>query len=902
MRYRFGHHGRAKILVGAAASLVLVSATLGAAISHADSFGGEALSISVSPDGSLTKVESKSGSSYEPAKVGRHLPVRLVTTYICSNKASSDADNIRGKTGLLQIDLQVTNTTGRMERISADVNGRSTTRDTVISQPYAIAATARLSGIDPSDIVTAKPDGTGANGRVTNGVVGTDKEGVTTVQWAGLTGVNGAGSVAHFSLVVNAHKSFTPPTIEVAAQPGFDIGSDPATQKRRSDLVASTIKTLADANKVIGQSGLALAKARQTLDEAGGHVGRKTLADLQESNGQITASANQVAQATESLDSRATSMFNQTGDHVAEEVATTTESIKRLLGNPDAATPSVSIDTTTCDLSTTDQPGGKPGQSDRTVLGLINGLSSRLEALSKTTGNYQQKILSDSDRSLGPEGPSAAACQGNSSSLTCVAMKNHDQMANTLRDASSRGETLIDKLRIARRTRTLESVRELGKAIEKIDSATSQLDSTNSNRQLSRSIGAVERQLDDVSSKVDKVSDALKQIHDTSADASAAVQTESQRLNEATMIVCLESGMTIPRGAEAAKQPTISRDTAKQILSKLSAHACPAHEGDAMPPATAGGKNSVEGQSAAVNEKIQLITAATDSKNSSSPVQTSLADLRSSIARSQTALGQLKQANRSDYEAMDAQIQTLSDDVDYAKRKYVRVLVSTGLLTNDLGRFDDEISDFVNSLQAQPGKVNDEGTKRILKSAERLRSTISTSTGEVFDGFAAQTHSQAEQLRAQGSQTVRESNERMDAQSRALRTGLKTEMRKNSGEVHDAATKAVHDSEAVSALLVNDINRVMADIGSPNTAGSGLLGAMASSDAQLGIAQAHIGASGTQVSLATSTQLGEQSASMLDAAAVRASIARLENATDQDNDDADTAGWYSFHIDSAKEK
>jgi chitinase len=89
---------------------------------------------------------------------------------------------------MVGMDVTIYNTTGRLETVSADVDGHAVSREALISTPMTMAGSAVLDGVDPSKVVTAanrskRTDPAG------NGVIGVNKSGKTVVQWAALTGM-----------------------------------------------------------------------------------------------------------------------------------------------------------------------------------------------------------------------------------------------------------------------------------------------------------------------------------------------------------------------------------------------------------------------------------------------------------------------------------------------------------------------------------------------------------------------------------------------------------------------------------------------------------------------------------------------------------------------------------------
>ena len=139
-------------------------------------------------------------------------------------------------------------------------------------------------------------------------MVGVNENGKTVVQWAALTGVEPLGSVARFSLVVNA-RDFHVPTMNLAVTPGFgfqDVGT-----KNENALVVSTIKTLTETNQVLDESGKAIQLASQRLNKAGSNIGDKTINDLKASSARIGTNAKTTAQTVSQLAGQTSAAYHE---------------------------------------------------------------------------------------------------------------------------------------------------------------------------------------------------------------------------------------------------------------------------------------------------------------------------------------------------------------------------------------------------------------------------------------------------------------------------------------------------------------------------------------------------------------------------------------------------------------
>ena len=97
-----------------------------------------------------------------------------MVTYSHDGKVSSDPSLVAGADGEVGMDVTIYNTTGRLETVNADVNGRSISREALVSTPMTMAGSVILDDMDPSKVVTAasRNQHTDPAG---NGVVGVDK-------------------------------------------------------------------------------------------------------------------------------------------------------------------------------------------------------------------------------------------------------------------------------------------------------------------------------------------------------------------------------------------------------------------------------------------------------------------------------------------------------------------------------------------------------------------------------------------------------------------------------------------------------------------------------------------------------------------------------------------------------
>ena len=171
-RSHYWYRGAAVIAVCSCAALPVVAPDPVMA-SPASIPGSAGVTMTIDQRGAVTGMGSSSGAPLAPTSDATRMPFRVMVTYSHDGKVSSDPSLVSGADGMVGMDVTIYNTTGRLETVSADVDGHAVFREAFISTPMTMAGANRSKRTDPAG----------------NGVIGVNKSGKTVVQWAALTGM-----------------------------------------------------------------------------------------------------------------------------------------------------------------------------------------------------------------------------------------------------------------------------------------------------------------------------------------------------------------------------------------------------------------------------------------------------------------------------------------------------------------------------------------------------------------------------------------------------------------------------------------------------------------------------------------------------------------------------------------
>lgn len=755
-------------------------------------------------------------------------------------------------------------------------------------------------------------------------MVGVNENGKTVVQWAALTGVEPLGSVARFSLVVNA-RDFHVPTMNLAVTPGFgfqDVGT-----KNENALVVSTIKTLTETNQVLDESGKAIQLASQRLNKAGSNIGDKTINDLKASSARIGTNAKTTAQTVSQLAGQTSAAYHETGSLISGQLAQTTATVKDLLGDPRSSAPSVSVDLPTCKVQVkAEQVEKKPdGPAAHDVLSVIHGLSARLDSLSKTSSRCQQVVTADLISFLGPTNPDAKTCTAKSDGLSCALYAQKEHLGQAIQNLTDQNAQLAVQLRNGSQGKMLASVQQLRSNFEDLQHAVDDL-STDSPQAYGDSLRKMGLALAMMTDDVTATRTELDQIHTKLQDELSLIDKQDHQITAVKREVCLASGQTRPARetpptpdptssvnptAAPSKDPsrptsrTIDRQEGIRLLGMLSSTTCPAE--DPGPDAPFEGHRHIYGianladTNAQIRSGIEGLIEQTDLHRPGviigSRVARRLDDLDATLETLEATLHKAEDQRNAGITTLAWHIQSINNQMAATAGQLQDLEKYSAAVGGELSTLGTDLDTAVVSTRKAADKELTNDLVSSLKGVSSVRDHGQQAFGQMFGEFTNNLTEQSHHVAAEGERAVGLANERMASTNDHLAGQMNDVMQARSAETRKTADGAVADTEQVSRLLSGDIARVLDDIGQHTNSGGGLLGAISTSASYLTVADDKMADATTQTHVAQSTQRTVYGNTQVDDAARRASLARLETPLKiMSNGGTVSATWMSVRI------
>jgi len=923
----------------AALSLTKPGPALGSSAADSESTG---VKITIDQRGAVTGMSSSSGADLPPTANASHMPFRVMVTYSHDGKVSSDPSLVAGADGEVGMDVTIYNTTGRLETVNADVNGRSISREALVSTPMTMAGSVTLDDMDPSKVVTAasRNQHTDPAG---NGVVGVDKDGRTVVQWAGLTGVEPLGSVARFSLVVNAH-DFHVPTMNLAVTPGF--GVQDANTEDENALVVSTIKTLTETTQVLDESGKAIQLATQRLNEAGSNIGNKTISDLKSSDMRIAANAEATAKTISQLAGQTSIAYQKTGSLISGQLAQSTATMKGLLGDPKSSAPQVSVDSHTCKVhaskktyssaeaekrEVTQVRQESDNLANQPVLSVIRGLSARLDALSTASDRCQKMVVTDLITMLGPEDPDAKSCTTNPDGLSCALYAQKRQLNGAIKDLTGQNAQFAEQLRKGSQNKMLGKVQQLQTNFEDLQLSVADL-SKDSPQAYGQSLKKVDLALDTVTAGISATRNELDRIHAKSQDLLTSADSQDKQIRAVKRELCLASGLTRPAHEEppspgtndSTMTPTqpplkdsldptpgsIDRGEGIRLLDMVSATKCPLV--DPGPDASFAGRhhlrrmeNSLESTNSQMRSGLAELVEQTElhhpeTSQAGSRVARNLDGLDTALKNLRDELHKAQEQRNAGVVTLARHVRIINDQMEILDRQMKDLDRYSSAVGGELSELGTDLDTFVVSTRESADKQLTDNLGASLKNVNSVRRNGKHASRQMFEAFRNDLTEQSEHVAAVGERTVAMANGRMTTANDHLSAQTNKAMQARSAETMKTADGAVADTKQVSGLLAGDIAHVLDDIGQHTDSGDGLLGAISTSAGYLKVADGKMADANSQTHVAQSTQRTVYGDAQVDGAVRRASLARLEQPlTIESSGGAIPAKWMSAQIEGS---
>ena len=822
------------------------------------------------------KVESSTTTKgHDPAEVMEFLPVRVLTTYSTPDSRGTDLNDLAGYTGRVTIQLSIQNLTLEPEEMSYDVGGQGRRRVELVGAPLTVVASTNL-GISPGQVVTGAP---GSTDTVTNGVLSQDEEGNSQLQWATILAPPQLPASTTFTVVADV-EDFTVPEFDLTVQPGYV--SDPSMGQlvagafgprgaSETKLIGDTITLMTELDGILSETGTIITEARQTLQASADTVGTKTIADLQQSIASITASTDSMRSTLEGLNSAMTTVLQTSNSAVTGQIQSTTAAVSALIGNPEQSVPRLATDGQGCSVVV------DPGEEAQTIYGSLLKVSALLGAYADATQQCQGAIQQQIVDILGPDIPTdtevtpetvAELCQDAPTSVTCQLYSAKEEFASMLYKLGQDTAEIVAGLDGNAVEQATDSVANLHVLVAELDPSITTLEQSQENLdEISEKITQLETELDNLNrtaqlgqAAVNDMVTARQNIHNAvcavvpvksvapepvepiDPEPAEPVDPEPAEPVDPEPVEPVDPGTTEPTApGESTPEPTpdwrnspLTKDEIDEILKYVSNTSCygerfrgPAHrlptslETLANDNLTAWNSVVVATSRIAEGDNADQFAMLVDLKAAVADYEASL-QLAISDTERVDAITQL----REDYATLEASTQEAVEAVNVVNLNYQNTQDRMENLFEE--KRDDIGLELYGVINESIGAVSGQRAQTVTAIDAAFMSIINqmnASAGNIATtGAITATAAQAE---------LTDVNEVMTAQMQeVLDIGLQG--------IEGNVSNAVVDLQASNALLTDDIQRVLNDIGVNSVEGSGLLGIIASSAASTSLADTQI--------------------------------------------------------------
>jgi len=311
----------------------------------------QAVEIELAADGSIEKIRSTdirrtegkakhNKDTFNPAKVADQLPIRVLTSYVHDGRTGTNLADLKDAKGRVEITITVQNTTLEPARIEYNDNGEGREAYGLIADPLTVTASAVLPKNSISTVVLPEHK---ASGAVTNGVVGENASGDTTVQWAAMLAPPRLAPTASFTLVTDA-TGFRMPRFDLSVQPGLvtdtsierlvrdAFGDGPRSPKT---LENRTIKAVDEVAKILDKADTTLGGVSDGLTDAGQQLSGHVLGRLTDSSSMLTVEAARLSSELDQLDVELSASVDASRDKNDAALRDIVRKLRDYMGEPD---------------------------------------------------------------------------------------------------------------------------------------------------------------------------------------------------------------------------------------------------------------------------------------------------------------------------------------------------------------------------------------------------------------------------------------------------------------------------------------------------------------------------------------------------------------------------------------
>jgi len=863
-----------------AAALATVAAVVGGlvapswGVADTPSRALQAVRVTVSPTGALTDISStvvdrtptsftSKTTTLDPLTTADRLPVRVTAAYLLNGQPGTDLSKLEGARGHVELDVTVSNSTLRSERVQhRGPDGVPTSSYALVATPMTVVAQAELPPGSAQSVVT-QSTGDPA-GRLTNGVVTDTGGGTGDVVWSALLAPPQLSPTTTFRLVEQTDH-FVLPTFHITAQPGIQtdpslahllgtsLGSAPG-----NDLIAVQNAALMLVDNIDGR----LSRVRQDLVTIGrslqsqvDQIGPQATADLRATNTDIRGSLTGLESDLTDLNRTVGKSLQDTTGKAGAAIASVVGQLEKRLGRPGPAgsapppsasprstgSPSASARPSRVEHShshshshsaergcVASQPG-EPPHSDDSLIARLETISGQVATLAESTGACKDALA----RTLGQEvGRPGAACPPADVTILC-GLGSIAQQSGALKEGleGSAVSTALDRLDASATADLDRNTGALAAAIGTVDDDVSNLGDSLTGlnvgaivQSLVRAVGANGSLGTDISGLNQLAGAQLGLIDDLSGQGAA--KGVASEVADAARVVCLSVKPTDPGGAAV-------------LLALLEGAHATCSNGqvvrDQGHPA-AGYQMSIADFIDADRQAWRQLQADTDAAGG--PLSQDVGDLAQ-------ALDAIKNALPGGNGKPGVALYTLKQDVsnltdgssatdpgECAKPSLPALqLLECQLRAYEAAQQDahDGLSTAVQRMIGTAG-ANLDAANRVRHTANAAVNRTTADFDRLLNGLSVAANDSARSILRTGRRIISEQEQRLAASRRVQGRRLDAAAQDAIASLARSFGSARHDEMVAAGQLTADVRDVISNLGSPS--GSGLLGAIAA-DAQL---------------------------------------------------------------------
>ena len=414
----------------------------------------QSVDVNLDPAGAITEVASNavyldelSGKSrsntddYTVEEVVEDLPVRVSTQYTTDEGSGSNLKDLDGHTGRVDIAVTVENLTLDSTEVTYDVAGESRQSSALVGTPMSVAGSVELEDTTASSVVVdVESDNT------TNGVVSQTTDGDAVVQWGTVLAPPQSEATTTFRLVADV-EDFSTPEFDLAVQAGFhtdmsfegmltstfdtSASSEYAMQQKAIELVA-------DINGVLTRAGTTITEIRQNLDHTTDTLGVDAAQQLRQNSDDMVTEMQRVGEQLMALEAQVDGSLSGAETAMNSQLAEIVSSMSGMMGNTEATAPQL-VTGQGCAATVED------AESNGSLYSTFLILGAQLEGYAEANADCRDEVVSEIQRTLGPEIPEAEVCE-DASSITCTLFNAQVSVQDSLNELVQASKKNVQKL------------------------------------------------------------------------------------------------------------------------------------------------------------------------------------------------------------------------------------------------------------------------------------------------------------------------------------------------------------------------------------------------------------------------------------------------------------------------